>query len=171
MNESRHAGFASPYVNMSALSNRTGDRAAALDYARRALQANPNSDRALFQMAKAHEYEGDLNAAAEELNRAIAINSHSSSYFYVLSTMCLTRENENADRIPRFLRRFADRPSQRQRLSRRNAPKPRHSWEVAVNQKHGVRSRIEFGSANRIRTLTLLVDSYVFETCALHAGE
>jgi tetratricopeptide (TPR) repeat protein len=85
MNESRRAGFSSPYVNMSALSNRTGDRDAALAYARKALEANPKSDRALFQMAKAYEYRGDLNAAAEALTRAIAINARSSSYFYVLS--------------------------------------------------------------------------------------
>ena len=59
LSESRNAGFASPYVNMSALSNRSGDRDAALDYARKALAANPKIDRALFQMAKAHEYRGD----------------------------------------------------------------------------------------------------------------
>ena len=72
MNEAAHAAFASPYVNLSALSNRTGDREAALDYARKALEANPKSDRALFQMAKAYEYRGDLHAAADALNRAIA---------------------------------------------------------------------------------------------------
>jgi tetratricopeptide (TPR) repeat protein len=87
INESRHAGFASPYVNMSALSNRAGDRRAAMDYARQAIRINPNSDRALFQMAKAQEYEGDLNSAADALHRAIAINPHSSSYFYVLSAV------------------------------------------------------------------------------------
>jgi tetratricopeptide (TPR) repeat protein len=87
INESRHAGFAPPYVNLSALSNRTGDRAAAMDYARQAIRINPDSDRALFQMAKAYEYAGDLNAAADALNRAIAINAHSSSYYYVLSTV------------------------------------------------------------------------------------
>jgi tetratricopeptide (TPR) repeat protein len=87
INESRHADFAWPYVNMSALSNRTGDRGAALNYARLAIQINANSDRALFQMARAQEYEGDLNGAADALNRAIAINPHSSSYFYVLSTV------------------------------------------------------------------------------------
>src|SRR5215471_13574863 len=87
INEARHAGFASPYVNMSALSNRAGDRRAAMDYARQAIQINPNSDRALFQMAKAQEYEGDLNSAADALHRAIALNPHSSSYFYVLSTV------------------------------------------------------------------------------------
>jgi len=87
MCEARHAAFTSPYVNLSALSNRTGDTEAALEYARKALQINPNSDRALFQMAKAHEYRGNLNAAAEALNRAVAINGRTSSYFYVLATV------------------------------------------------------------------------------------
>lgn len=85
--QARQAGFASPYVNLSALSNRAGDHGAALEYARQALQVNPNSDRALFQLAKAQEYRGDLNAAAEALDRAIAINGRASSYFYVLSAV------------------------------------------------------------------------------------
>ena len=38
-------------------------------------------------MAKAQEYDGDLSGAADTLSRAIVINSHSSSYFYVLSTV------------------------------------------------------------------------------------
>jgi tetratricopeptide (TPR) repeat protein len=87
MNESRRAGFVSPYVNMSALSNRTGDHAAALDYARKALAMNPNADRALFQLAKAQEYQGDFGGAAESLNRAVSINPRVSSYFYVLATV------------------------------------------------------------------------------------
>jgi tetratricopeptide (TPR) repeat protein len=87
LNEARRGGFASPYVNMSALSNRTGDRDVALEYARKALAANPASDRALFQMAKAYEYRGDWNAAVESLSRAVALNSRSSSYFYVLGTV------------------------------------------------------------------------------------
>jgi len=86
MNEARRAGFVSPYVNMSALSNRTGDHSAALDYARKALAINPRSDRALFQLAKAQEYEGDIAGAADSLNRAISINPRVSSYFYVLAT-------------------------------------------------------------------------------------
>ena len=85
--EARHAGFASPYVNMSALSNRTGDREGALEYARKALEANPQTDRALFYMAKAYEYKGEFSAAADALNRAVAINPRSSSYFYVLASV------------------------------------------------------------------------------------
>jgi tetratricopeptide (TPR) repeat protein len=87
LREQRRASFASPYVNLSALSNRIGNSDAALDYARRALDVNPNSDRALFQMAKAQETRGELNAAAESLGRAVAINPHVASYFYVLATI------------------------------------------------------------------------------------
>jgi tetratricopeptide (TPR) repeat protein len=85
--EARHAGFASAYVNMSTLLNRTGDREAALEFARKGLAANPKSDRALFQMAKAYEYKGDWNAAAGALNQAIELNPRASSYFYVLASV------------------------------------------------------------------------------------
>ena len=106
MNEARRAGFASPYVNMSALSNRTGDRAAALDYARKALQVSPNSDQALFQMAKALEYQGDLNGAADALTRAIGINSHAASYYYVLAGIYrkLGRQEESRKAMQEFTR-------------------------------------------------------------------
>jgi tetratricopeptide (TPR) repeat protein len=87
LNEASRGGFASPYVNLSALYNRTGDRQAAMTYARKALEVNDKSDRALFQVAKAYEYAGDLNAAVESLSRAIAINPRASSYFYVLATV------------------------------------------------------------------------------------
>src|SRR4051794_4470119 len=85
LSESRNEGFASPYVNLSAMANRSGDRNAALEYARKALAVNPKSDRALFQIAKAQEYKSDLNAAAEALSRAIELNPRSSSYYYVLA--------------------------------------------------------------------------------------
>ena len=48
---------------------------------------NPNADRALFQLAKAQEYQGDFGGAAESLNRAVSINPRVSSYFYVLATV------------------------------------------------------------------------------------
>jgi tetratricopeptide (TPR) repeat protein len=38
-------------------------------------------------MAKAYEYQGNLNAAVDALTRAIAINNRASSYFYVLGTI------------------------------------------------------------------------------------
>lgn len=87
LNEARKARFVSPYVNLSSLNNRTGNRDSALEYARRALAVNPKSDGALFQQGKALEAKGDLNGAAESLNLAISYNARVSSYFYVLGTV------------------------------------------------------------------------------------
>src|SRR3954454_11000821 len=84
--EQRGAKFSAAHVNMSALYNTMGDSKKALAFAERALQVNPQSDRALFQMAKAYELEGQTEAVIASLNRAIAINPNSSSYFYLLST-------------------------------------------------------------------------------------
>jgi tetratricopeptide (TPR) repeat protein len=87
LNQASHGGFASPWVNLSALYNRTGDHQSAMTYARQALEVNDKSDRALFQLAKACEHEGDLDTAARSLQRAIAINPRASSYFYVLASV------------------------------------------------------------------------------------
>jgi tetratricopeptide (TPR) repeat protein len=84
--EQRHAKFSAAHVNMSALYNSSGDPNKALAYAQRALEVNPQSDRALFQMAKAYELDGRTDAVIDSLNRAIAINPNSSSYFYLLAT-------------------------------------------------------------------------------------
>jgi tetratricopeptide (TPR) repeat protein len=86
MAEQRHVKFSAAHVNMSALYNSMGDPKKALNFAQRALQINEQSDRALFQMAKAYELEGETSALINCLNRAIAINPNSSSYFYVLAT-------------------------------------------------------------------------------------
>ncbi|MBO0800779.1 MAG: tetratricopeptide repeat protein, partial [Blastocatellia bacterium] len=55
LNEARHGHFGAAYVNMSALYNAAGDTKKALEFAKRGLAANPKSDRALFQMAKAYK--------------------------------------------------------------------------------------------------------------------
>jgi len=85
LNEQSHGTFVSAHVNLSAYYNRTGDPAKALDYALKALALDERSDPAWFQKARAEERQGNLQAAAESLNRAISINSRSSSYYYVLS--------------------------------------------------------------------------------------
>ena len=85
LNEARGGHFASAHVNLSAYYNRTGDPAKALDYARKAIELDPKSDRAWFQKAKADEREGRLNDAVAALNEAIAYNPRASSYYYVLA--------------------------------------------------------------------------------------
>ena len=71
--------------NLSAYYNRTGDPAKALEYARKAIELDPTSDRAWFQKGRADEREGRLNEAVAALNEAIALNPRSSSYYYVLA--------------------------------------------------------------------------------------
>jgi tetratricopeptide (TPR) repeat protein len=85
LNEARGGHFAGAHVNLSAYYNRTGDPAKALEYARKAIDLDPSSDRAWFQKARADEHEGRLNDAAAALNEAISRNSRSSSYYYVLA--------------------------------------------------------------------------------------
>ena len=85
LNEARGGQFALAHVNLSAFFNRTGDPAKALEYARKAIELDPKSDRAWFQKAKADEREGRLNDAVAALNTAISYNSRAASYWYVLA--------------------------------------------------------------------------------------
>ncbi len=85
LNEARGGQFAAAHVNLSAYFNRTGDPAKAIEYARKATELDPTSDRAWFQKAKADEREGRLNDAVSALNAAISYNPRASSYYYVLA--------------------------------------------------------------------------------------
>jgi tetratricopeptide (TPR) repeat protein len=85
LNEARGGQFAAAHVNLSAYYNRTGEPAKALELARKAIELDPDSDRAWFQKAKADELEGRLNDAALALNEAISRNPRASSYYYVLA--------------------------------------------------------------------------------------
>ena len=87
LNDERKAGFAAPFVNLSALYNRSADTAKALQYARRSIQVNPNSDRGWFQLGKALERSGELDQAIDALKRATELNARASSYYYVLGTL------------------------------------------------------------------------------------
>ena len=85
LNEARGGKFAAAHVNLSAYFNRTGDPAKAIEYARKAVEIDPTSDRAWFQKAKADEREGRLSDAVSALNAAISYNPRASSYYYVLA--------------------------------------------------------------------------------------
>jgi tetratricopeptide (TPR) repeat protein len=87
LNEARHAGYSAPYTNLSTFYSRKGSAAEGLEYARKAVRVNTNSDRAWFQLARTEELSGDLNRAAEALSRAIAINPGVASYHYVAGTI------------------------------------------------------------------------------------
>ena len=62
LNDARHGTFASAHVNLSAYYNRTDHPDKALDYATKALELDPRSDRALFQKATAQERQGQLGS-------------------------------------------------------------------------------------------------------------
>jgi tetratricopeptide (TPR) repeat protein len=85
LNEERHGKFASAHVNLSAYYNRTGDPEKGMQFAQKALELDPESDRAWFQKAKADELQGRLQDAVDALNHAISYNSRASSYYYVLA--------------------------------------------------------------------------------------
>ena len=85
LNEARGGQFAAAHVSLSAYYNRTSEPAKAIEYARKALELDPKSDRAWFQKAKADEREGRLEDAVWALNQAIVHNPRASSYYYVLA--------------------------------------------------------------------------------------
>jgi tetratricopeptide (TPR) repeat protein len=106
LNDARHGAFASAHVNLSAYYNRAGHPERALEYARKALELDPKSDRAWFQRAKAHERQGHLEEAVDSVNRAIALNARASSYFYVLAGLYrrLGRVDESRKALDSFKR-------------------------------------------------------------------
>ncbi len=72
-------------MNLSAYYNRKSEPQKGLDYANKALELDPKSDRAWFQKGKADEGLGNLNDAIDSVNRAISFNPRASSYYYVLA--------------------------------------------------------------------------------------
>ena len=85
LNAERKGTFDSAHVNLSAYYNRTGDAEKALEHARKALELDPQSDRAMYQKGRAAERQGNLDAAVNALNDAIAVNPRAASYYYVLA--------------------------------------------------------------------------------------
>ncbi len=85
LNERQGRRFASAHVNLSAYYNRIGEPDKALDYAGKALELDPQSDRAWFQKGRADERRGKLEDAVQALNQAIVFNANAASYYYVLA--------------------------------------------------------------------------------------
>jgi tetratricopeptide (TPR) repeat protein len=84
LNEERHGRFDPPYVNLSGYYNRRGKLDLALEYAHKALDLNPQSDLAYFQIAKTCRTRGDWAGEAAALEEAISIRP-ASQYYYVLA--------------------------------------------------------------------------------------
>jgi tetratricopeptide (TPR) repeat protein len=85
MDEAQHLTSPWPYEFLSAHYNRQRQSALAIEYAQKALEADPHCDLAYFDIAKAYQAEDDWQKASDAAERAIAINSSTPEYFYLLS--------------------------------------------------------------------------------------
>jgi len=124
LNDARKGTFSSAHVNLSAYYNRTSDPAKALEYANRALELDPKSDRAWFQKGKAKEGEGHLEDAVDSVNRAISFNPRASSYYYVLAGLYrrLGKMEESRKALDTFTR--LDKETSELEKMRRSANRP-----------------------------------------------
>ncbi len=84
ISEKEGTHFDPPYVNLSGYYNHRGEFDLSLAYARKALEQNPNSDSAYYQMGKTYRTLQDWPRAADALEHAVAIKPLSSQYHYVL---------------------------------------------------------------------------------------
>jgi tetratricopeptide (TPR) repeat protein len=130
LNEERHGRFVAAHVSLSAYYNRTGDPAKALELSQKALELDPKADSAWFQKARAEERQGQLQAAADSLNHAVALNPRSSSYYYVLAG--IYRRLGNMEESKKALESFTRLDQENNELEKirhdmsksRNAPHP-----------------------------------------------
>ena len=124
LNEERHGNFVAPDVNLSAYYNRTGDAAKAVEYAQKAVDLDPKADKAWFQKARAEERQGQLQDAADSLNRAISFNQRASSYYYVLAGIYrrLGKSADSQKALDSFTR--LDRENNELEKMRRSMSKP-----------------------------------------------
>ena len=125
LNEARKGTFSSAHVNLSAYYNRTSDPVKALEYANKALELDPKSDRAWFQKGKANEGEGHLEDAVDSVNKAISFNPRASSYYYVLAGLYRRLgKMEESQQSPGCLYP----PRQGNKRTRENAAQRQPSW-------------------------------------------
>jgi tetratricopeptide (TPR) repeat protein len=85
MNEAQHLNSPYPYEYLSAHYNRQREPALAIEFAQKALLIDPQCDLANYDLAKAFQSQGEWQKAIDEVQKAIAINSNTPEYFYLLS--------------------------------------------------------------------------------------
>ena len=85
-----------PYVYLGSYYNRREDPANALVYTRKAIEVNPKSDQAYFQMAKAYRIQGEWQKEADAVMKAIDLDPQLAEYYYVLS-LCLRKLGRQAE--------------------------------------------------------------------------
>jgi len=85
MNEAQHLNSPLPFEYLSAHYNRMRQPDLAIDFANKALEIDSQCDLAYYDLAKAFQIENDWQKAADSVQKAIAINSSTAEYFYLLS--------------------------------------------------------------------------------------
>jgi len=76
-----------PYINACAFYSHQNKPEKALEYCRKAIELNPGSDQAHFEIAKAYMAQEDWQHAATALQKAIEINPRFARLHYVLGTV------------------------------------------------------------------------------------
>jgi len=122
LNEERHDKYDPAYVNLSGYYNRRDKLDLALEYAHKALELNPESDLAYFQIAKTCRARGDWAGEATALEKAISIRP-TSQYYYVLAVayrkVGKAQESERAlEAFQRLQKQTADLDGQRREARR-----------------------------------------------------
>ena len=125
LNEERRGQFDAAYVNLSGYHNRRGNLDLAMEYANKALELNPKSDLAYFQIAKTCRTKEDWKGVTDALEKAIAIKASSAQYHYVLGgayrKLGKIKESEQALETFRELEKQTAELESRRRESRRAA--------------------------------------------------
>jgi tetratricopeptide (TPR) repeat protein len=104
LDERRKLNSEWPYIYLSAFYNRQKKPAEALGYAQKAIAINPRADTGYFEMAKAYRSQGEWHKAADASRSAIAINSQTADYYYVLGLMLrkLGRPQQSQEALDRY---------------------------------------------------------------------
>lgn len=85
LDKEQHLHSPWPYEYLSAYCNRNRQPDRAIEFARKAILMDPRCDLAYFDLAKAYQIQKKWQKAADEAQKAIAINSSTPEYFYLLS--------------------------------------------------------------------------------------
>ena len=104
MNEAQHLNSPLPFEYLSAHYNREREPDTAIEFAEKALRIDPQCDLAYYDLAKAFQTQNEWKKAVDAVQNAIAINSSTAEYFYLLSKALrkLGRTPESEAALRRF---------------------------------------------------------------------
>lgn len=110
LNEAQHLKSPLPFEYLSAHYNRLRQPDLAIEYAQKSLLIDSQCDLAYYDLAKAYQIEGEWQKSADAVQKAIAINSSTAEYFYLLSRVMrkLGKTPESEAALKRFEQIHAD---------------------------------------------------------------